>query len=529
MKTTTKRIKNTLIFTLFVVFTVACGKKKNISATDAAKNITAAENPEFIMSIATGEVINKSGIKGDAVPMMMQMAFGEMLDYIRKEEKTGISFEGCSYLILKMGNNGKPEYIATLYNIKDADRFKEFIKEETKSDAEKKDGINYYTEGKDFIAGWYKTFGATLIMENINTKDEAFEKLKSFMEKAVKPAENLSKNYTAFFEEKSDIAMIYNMDLVTKTDAFKQNEGKLKKIQEYYEGGSVIYTVNFETDKITGTFKNLLTEKSMQRFSQLFNKGISEEMTKCLTDNGNLIAFGSGAVNIGSFMDFLTEVGLHEDNEVKELEEMTKLSFSDIAKAFTGEATISLIDFEQMSALDYYKSKGIKIEDPTYYDYTKTVPKIAITIGLKSDLIKNVLDTTENVKKENAVYSSGEEMFMAINGSKLCITTHKDLAQKFAANGSLGVYNDNTHTLRAMENPFYGYLNFAPLKKLMSEEELKNLEEPYNNLNYATFSANLTQGTFEINFKPTGKNSLGLLTALVFDIMFGAMGSQMGI
>lgn len=525
MKNTLKQLHSALILILFIGFVASCGNKKNISAYDAAKNITAVENPDFIMSVATGEVINKSGIKGDAVPMMMQMLFGEMLDYVRKEDKTGISFEGSSYMLLKMGNNGKPDYIASIFNIKDAERFKSFIKEETSQDAEKKEGINYYTEGKNFITGWYKTFGVSLISDNISTKDSAFLKIKSLMETATKTAENLGKNYTEFFNQKADISIIYNLDIAGKINQTNQNDEQLKKMKTYYEGGSAIYTLNFETDKINGNLKNMLSDKSVQRFSQMFNKGISEGMTQCLTDNGNLIAFGSMAINLGSFMDFLTEIGLNEGTEVKEFEYMTQLSFSDFAKAFTGEVTISLIDIEQVNALEYYKSKGVKIENPEYFDYTKTLPKVAITVGLNSDLIKNVFDTTKNLDKQDNIYSMNDDVFLSINGNKLFISTHKDLAEKFAANGYLGTYNESTRTSQAMANPFYGYLNFAPLKKLMSEEDLKNMEDPFNYLNYATFSANLIEGTFEINFKPTGKNSLALLTGLVFDLIFANMES----
>lgn len=511
-------------FILFLgsgIFLSSCGDKTKLTAEQASKNLIAKNQPEAVFAISAQDLLDKSGMSnGSVFPAGFKMLFAEMVEYVTNSDKTGIDFKGRSFFMTKMTEEGKLNHVSLVFNLKDAEAFSKMIKEDLEVEPAEKEGYHFVlSPDNDFGISWYKQFGIVVFLSGEEDRGkEALEKLVSeHMTSSIVEGELPSK-YKELFDEKADFAALYSLDGFVNMAAAgnKEADEASKKLKELYADSYSYYSVNFETDKIKGKLVNHLSDKAQSTFTEMLGKGVSPDMMNFLTDD-KLFGFFTVALASNPVYNFMKEMGGEEfSNEVDNFKKETGLEITDVIGSFTGEMAMAFVGMEEkVSTYTYVDEDGKEAEE----SYTSQSPIITAVIGIKGELIKNILDTAGNVEKTDGVFKMGNDLYVALTPTKLFFSSKESLAREVATKGSLKTFSANGIEKKAFEKSGFGYFDFKPLVTSLSGNE-KEIQQMLANYDYAQVYGDMNQLEFELNFRNTGENGLYIITKAVMDTYF---------
>ncbi|MFZ5554795.1 MAG: hypothetical protein ACOZCO_16925 [Bacteroidota bacterium] len=507
-----------LLFLFPAVIFTSCGSKTDLTAEEVAKNLMSHYEPDMVMAMEPGQLIEKSGIAEDGmIPGEMKFMFGEQLDYILDEEKSGLGFKGKSFVMAKWGEK-EPEWFIMVFNLSNKENFEKMIKEEMEVEPKETDGyMSVYKKGT--AIGWYETFGISVTVGR-KKKDEAEPMLAEMMKKAVEKTETVKPEYEEILNDKSDFATLYDIHSfmpMALNEARGDEKEMLKAMMEWTKEAYTFYTLNFETDKITAKVKNTFSDKSKKEFDAMMREGIDPSFTSCLTDS-SLIGFMTFAANPEPIYNFIGKLG-GEEFQGAEIEFRNKLGIDllDMVKTFTGDVAISMIDIERKQMSESWVNENGEEE---MFTYEKEMPVMAIIIGTKDNTWQQIMDTVPDIEKKESYYIvDKDDAFVAFSNNKVIISTSEKLAAQFGTTGKLSAWTADGVEKNASQHTAFGYLDFKALWKVIPENERGAVEDLFGSMDYAVAYGNTNETVFELRFEKTGKNSLYNLTSAVMGMM----------
>lgn len=508
-------------FVLFgAVFLNSCGSKTDINAETAAANLFSKTKPAMVLSISPRTLLDKSGMSnGEVMPKAFAMLFSEMTDYVTKESKTGISFDGKSFAAFNFNEKGSFDHLYCIYNLKDPERFATMIKEDLEVDPAKNEGFNYALSPEgNVIIGWYKTFGIALIMEKRSEKEAALKKLTELMQGAIEEGK-AEERYQKLLENKNDISFLYDfgaMMQLAQQNGDAKTEEMVNNLKDIYGTSYSIYSLNFDTDKITAEINNYLNDKSSEVFNKMFGKGVDPSYMSFLT-NQDLIGFYSLALMPEPCLNFYKELSEEAYAQAeREISRETPLQLKDLSGGFTGELTMAMVSFKESEKSYSYTNEDGKEE---VYSYKSTDPVFTMTIGLNGDLVKSILDTTKMVTKKGNYFTAETSTFFAFTSDKLFISNDEALVATVANEGKLKAFDKNGIATEASANPAFGYFDFKALSGTLpsSDKESKAIIDLFD---YAIASGNANHFKGELYLTKSGKNSLYIMTSTIMNTYF---------
>lgn len=519
MKNLSTLFKNTALFFIAASLVLSsCGGKKDLKAEEVAKNLMGHYEPDVVLAMEPGQLIEKSGIAEDGmIPGEMKFMFGEQFDYVLDEEKSGLGFDGKSFVFMKFGEDD-PEWVVMIFNISNKENFEKMIKEEMEEEPKETDGyMSVYRKGT--AIGWYETFGISVTFDR-KKKNDAEPMLAEMMKKATEEAESIKPEYEELINDKSDFAALYNVHSIMPM-AVRETHGDEKKMMEammeWTKEAYMFYTLNFETDKIVAKVKNTFSEKTKKEFDAISKKGIDNSFMSSLTDS-SLIGFMTFAANPEPLYNFIGKIGGEEfENTQFEFKNKAGIDLLDLVKTFTGDIAISMIDIKKQSFTETYINENGEEE---VYTYDRENPIMAIVIGTKDNTWQQLIDTVPDIeKRENYYVIDRNDGFIAFSNNKVFITTSENLAKQFATTGKLNNWSADGIEKKAENNTAFGYLDFKTLMNAIPEREKESVEVVFSNMDYAVAYGNTNETVFEMHFEKTGKNSLYNLTSAVMGMM----------
>ncbi|HCA83320.1 MAG TPA: hypothetical protein DEP18_05995 [Flavobacteriales bacterium] len=521
------RYQSILLFIGFAFALSSCSDKTKLTAEQATKNLIAKEQPSMVMSIAAGDILEKSGMAdGSVLPMTVKMLFGEMLSYATESEKTGIDMSSKSYVLIYPGTNGAFSHVAAVYTLKDAEVFAKMIKEDLEVEPSEKGKYKYViSPDNDFSFAWYKHFGMVIMLGDAEERGKtAMEaKIEELMTRSIEEGE-LPANFTSLFTEQSDFAMYIATDgfvnMASATAEEMEGEASQKeavnKMKELYKDCYTLYTVSFETDKIAAKIKNYFTDKAKKEIAGMTRKGISADMLNYLTSD-QMLGFFTCAVSAESIFDFGKKMGGDEFNSsMDEFNRETGIQLSDIVSSFSGDFTMSFVGMTERTNKYEYTDENGKIQVD---EWKSTSPSVNLCFGIKNNLIRTIADTTKDIKKEGNIYAMKDDLYMVITDNKMFLTTSQESANEVAANGSLKPYSANGIEKKATENAAFGYFDFKSLITSLGDSE-KELQQFLAKFDNAVAYGDTEEMVFELNFRKTGENGLYIITKSMMDTYF---------
>jgi len=511
--------RTALLFIAASVVLTSCGGDKDLTAEEVAKNLIGHYEPDAVLAMEPGQLIDKSGIAEDGmIPGEMKFMFGEQLDYILDEEKSGLGFEGKSFVFMKFGKR-EPDWMVMIFNISNKENFEKMMKEEMEIEPKETDGfMSVYKKGT--AIGWYDTFGISVTMPDRKKREEAEPMLAEMMKKATEEAETIRTEYNDLINDKSDFAALYDVHSIMPmavSEAHGDEKKMMEALMEWTKESYMFYTLNFETDKVVAKMKNTFSEKSKKEFEGMSRKGIDNSFMSSLTDS-SLIGFFTFAANAEPFYKFLGKIGGEEfQNTEFEFKNKMGVDLLNLVKTFTGEIAVSMINLEKKSFTESYINENGKEES---YTYSRENPVMAVVVGTKDNTWQQIIDTVPDIeKRENYYVMDRGNGFIAFSNNKIFLTTSEKLANQFATTGKLSNWSADGIEKKATENTAFGYLDFKTLMNIIPERERATVEKFFSNADYAVFYGNTNESVAEMHFKPTGKNSLYNLTSAVMDMM----------
>ena len=504
-----------------LLFLSSCGSKTDLNAETAATHLFAKTNPEMVLSISPRNLLDKSGMaNGEVMPKAFEMLFSEMTDYVTKEAKTGLGFDGKSFAAFDLNDEGQFDHMYMVFNLKDAEKFASMLKEDMEVEATEHEGYNYVIAPEEsIIIGWYKTFGIALAMDRRPSKEDVLKRLDELMKAAIDDEAEPADRYKKLLAETNDIAFLYDFSSVMRmaeNESRGEDKATMAELREVYGDSYSIYSLNFETDKITAEIKNFMNEKADATFTKMFNKGINPSFMSFLT-NDELIGCFTLALMPEPCLNFYKEISEEAYNEAeRELSRETNLDLLDLSAGFSGEISMAMIDIKESEKTNtFINMDGVEES----YTYTSSEPTFTTTIGLKGGLIKSILDTTKTFEKVENYYRIESDVFAAITEDKIFITNNESLAAEVGKNGKLKAYDKNGIASLASSNPSFGYFDFKALLNFVPEKD-KDSRTMIELFDYAIATGNAKHFKAELYLTKSGKNSLYTMTAAVMNTFF---------
>lgn len=499
----------------------SCGNKKDINAETAARHIMTKSSPEMLLSLSAKDLLDKSGMStGEVMPMSFKMLFSEMTDYVTDEKKTGISFEGKSFIAIDLSDEGEFDNAFAIFNLKDPETFQKMLKEDLEAETEEKNGYSYVISPDDAMAiGWYKTFGVAVVTDRNSNKEAIAGKLDELMVNSISDEGSLSEGYEKLIATNKDIAFMYqlkSMMTVAEKESHDDQKEMIAKMKEMYGDSYSIYSLQFDVDKITAEIDNYLNEEAKNKFGKMFAKGISPDFLKYIT-NDKAIGFFTVAMSPEPAVSFYKDLSAEAYQSMQdEISRETGIKIEDLTASFTGEMTMAMLDIQRVEKTYTYTNMDGEEES---YSYTGEEPVFTLSIGIKGDLIRNIVDTTKAFTKKENYYVVDNYNFFAFANNKLFVSNNEELTKEVAANGSLKMFEKSGVTDQATSNATFGYFDFNALSAIIPDKE-KQARDIVGNFDYAIATGNAEKVKAELHMKKSGKNALYTITASIMNSMF---------
>ncbi len=506
----------TVLFLLPAFLLLASCSKKKSAAEEAARNLSSHIAPDMIYSISAKTFLDKSGISdGSAVPKAFNLMMGEQLSYLTDESKTGIRFDGKSFVFFNFDKSTRNSGSGIIvFGIKNADTFSKLVSEGTDLKPTEKNGYKYISSpGGEMAVSWRKTYGLLFFAEDSDlTKSELEDHIGKLMEYTESKGDKENEAYTAFFESDTDISAIFNFEALGKT----QEPGfeAAQWVSDAYKGAYFLHTVHFDTDKITSHNRIFSSDKSKNTPELLAKNGISADYLTFLSKYEAPIGFITAAVSVKEMQQLLEKTGGREwERETRRVSENYGLSMDELIGGLSGEVAVSFTGIEQLEYPYTWINDDGEEEEETWYN---NEPVFALTLGLSNDYLPSVFDSVPDVKKKENYYQM-YDLFVAFTEKKMFISTDKLLVSTVATKGSLAAFKEGRKGIeeQALKHPVFGYFDFTWLYRFLQTES-PDVAAFFADFDYASGSGNGEETTVELHFKNTGKNSLFIITSAIF-------------
>ena len=457
-------------------------------------------------------------------------------DILKDPASTGVDLAQDAYSFgTGFGDVGS---YGVVFKLTSASNFETFVKRmPLKSSVNKENGYQTYKVENGIYLAWNSDAGMLLGGKG----DEGIKKQIGLL-MTQKESESIvsNKNFMAFHKNKYDIAAFINYSTIMSMIPTKRSDvgidQQTQKAIEMLKGTYAGFTLNFDNEDValTTTYYND-DPKKLESFKMWKDKGLNDAFLANITTK-SVLAIAAANIDFKKWYGYVSENEMMKD-KVKEALDKMELSDADVKDMLEGQISFAVVDYreipktpeeiaseEEMAAM--YKTMsdqyGGNYGSPS--DYTpkkKFAPIITGTVGINNMAVVDKLIKKSGAMEENGMYTwpgRGMTMYMIKTKSSVSMTNDKELAQKFAKDGTLGgAINEPVKSL-VTENPFSGFFDLTLshysketqdyLRSNMGEQAFPKFEKFMKIFQNITMKAKEMTFTMQLNMEKGEGNSL---------------------
>lgn len=286
------------------------------------------------------------------------------------------------YVVADRKNN----YSAAVIDIKDLDKFNEFIKQFPELT------INNYIDYKTTSIGhqlmliWNKK--GLVLMNQYNFERE----ISDAKDIILIPSKNNIKQNPNFkhFEDNKDINYFVSYKELLKMPQLNNTLDQIESLFNKNDETVMVGGLEFKDNEIVIESEVKYPNSSMRESMNIYNeKGISDEAINLMTAD-KLIAGISLNLDLVKIKNIFKSFNIEMYDQVEKNLKENGLSIDEIAKSFSGEITLSLNGFEskEVKSMSYMYNEIIEDYEFVEVNKTQNIPKMNVSIGVKD---KNTL------------------------------------------------------------------------------------------------------------------------------------------
>lgn len=495
------------IFIATTLFTSSCGEntKKASTKNSPEFNILASvKNPAALLSVDLMDLLKKSNVKeSQEMPAQFKMIVNSQIDRHFNSENQGFELEGNIPLIVATTESNDFDYAMAYANVLDAEKVGPSLCMYFDGTVEQENSISILEaniQGSPLNGHfvWDNEKLIFIVTEKNNSRAIALAALAS---KDIDAPDN--SKISDFLTYDNDFTSLLFMDQYTSL-MNKLGGTKMKsELAAAYEGLTVKAFGNFNEGNFS--FKTDLEGENFinSKFNNLKDESIDQSFYNYLTENNQLIAFGTSVLNIEAIVNAINETEYQQNQYESELAKIG-LKKEDLALIFDGQFSASLMDVESIPTEGYEGNVA----------FNQDRPKVLLTCGLiDTTKLTTILSNIPNVKPvEN--YFLTDDIYMGIKNNKLFASLNEELIKKLVSGETLSEYKAK------INKPLYGTIitNTALLPESFKASLTRNGGEElltfYNEFEEITFNGDIHHTEFKVVFTEQSKNSFEILSNL---------------